>query len=132
MTGIKLEQELVVNINGKKYYAELADIDQPNMETEDHGFFIFSALCNFGGGSQGIQVILDNPRYDKDGKFIGRFLDEHSCNFIMAYLNFWGKSFQRAYGDAFVLREDHDGYIKGLMSKDMKKSIIFSDYFPKE
>lgn len=129
---IELEQELKVSIDGKQYFAELATVDPPDMETEDHGIFILSAICHMGSSGQGIQVILDDPKKDDNGEFLGRFMDEKGGQFIKAYINFWGPytSFQKAHGDAFVLREErYNGYIRGLMSKDMKKSIIFADYF---
>lgn len=141
---IKLQRNIQVTINNKNYFAELGYTSAPDMFTEDHGLFMFKADWSSDrdgtGSCQAISVILDDPaRFvikdnpelveKKKGK---RLLGIHPFNFVKDYVKFWNNygGFNDAHGAVYVLREEEwSGFIRGIMSTDMKRSLIIRDYW---
>jgi hypothetical protein len=125
-----------VNIDGIDYEAIFSRVGEPDLEREDHGIFMLYAECELitCGGRQGLQILLDEKDeqdiiQEKDYTRSGRYIPKQAGKLLMDYIDFWGGSFNHACGNAFVLRLEEDGYIKGLLSVDMNKSFIIADYW---
>jgi hypothetical protein len=136
---ISVADSIEVNIDGIYYEAIFSRVGKPNLEREDHGIFMLSAECELitRGSLQRLQILLDEKDNDdiiqeKDYTRTGRYIPKQATKLLMDYIDFWGGSFNNAYGNVFVLRLGSEGYIKGLLSVDMKKSFIIADYWDKK
>lgn len=106
----------VTTIDGVDYEMELATIGFTSLGRQDHGVFTFLLDLNFGGSGQGAgNMFLGDPEYF--GKAVQSVLDFFACD--------WEHIKGRR---VFALKENHDAIVKGLVSEDRTRWMLFSDW----
>lgn len=110
-------QPAKVEYNGKEYFAELGTITRTKLGREDHGIFTFLLEFDFNGSVQGAGNLALNDPIN-----IGKA--------VQGLVDFFDTDWEHfKHTDAFVLREESYGLIRGLMNKSQTKAVIFSEWF---
>lgn len=123
MTDVKFKNP-TVEYNGKLYQVELATIEKTFIGTEDHGIFSLNLDFAYEGGSrQGVGYLSVGQQGEHLGKVVKAILDV-----VGGYSNWEALKGMRIY----VLREEGwNGLVRGLLSLDQQRVLIFEELFPK-
>jgi hypothetical protein len=108
-----------VEHNGVEYEAELGTIKFTRLGKEDHGIYTFVLDFDFGHAGQGAGAYNLN-----DPEILGKGI-QGVLSFFGSYTQWEDLPGKRA----FVLREEHSGFIRGLMDEAGSKVIIFKELF---
>lgn len=114
-----------VDYNGHTYQVELATIKSTWIGTEDHGIFTVSLDLEYSGGSfQG----LGHLSAGQDGEYLGKVV-KAILDTIGGYANWESLKGVKVY----ALREEGwNGMIRGLLSLDQQRVVIFKELFPND
>jgi hypothetical protein len=112
-----------VEYNGVTYQVELATVDTTHIGTEDHGIFSLNLGFAYESGSyQGIGHLSAG----KEGEYLGKLVTS-ILKVFGGYTNWEALKGSRIY----VLREEGwNGLIRGILSLDQERVLVFSDLFP--
>lgn len=106
----------VTTIDGVDYQMELATIGFTRLGRESHGIFTMLLDLDFGGSGQGSgQYNLNDP--------------EVFGTAVQGMLDFFGGYWENIKGrKVYALKESRNDTVKGLVSSDLGRWIMFSDW----
>lgn len=106
----------VTTIDGVDYQMYLATIGFTRLGREDHGIFTFMIDLDYGGSGQGAGNYSLN-----DHEIFGKA--------VQSTIDFFGGFWEQIQGHrVYALKEDYNGTVKGFVSEDQKRWMLFSDW----
>ena len=110
-----------------------AKIKSCNLDWEDHGMFVLTINFIGDGWGQSIQIILDDPMFDENKKFVGREPAPNAMKIVQAIMKVFDTSFNQINEHLARVCWENDEYrdpIAGFKHVVENRSFFLKDWFP--